>query len=43
MSATAKNRQIIMPAKVLYAGPITSKPIKEGWKIGMNFPDHSWL
>ena len=33
ISATAKNRQIIIPAKVRYAGPITSKPKKENQKL----------
>ena len=33
ISATAKNRQIIIPAKVRYAGPITSKPKKEDKEI----------
>ena len=35
INATAKNKQIIIPAKVRYAGPMISRPIKkkdEKWK-----------
>ena len=32
INATAKNKQIIIPAKVRYAGPMISRPIKKNEK-----------